>query len=67
MGEREQNLIKLLCLPLKGLARALDVSYTAARNYSSGRPVPADVRQRLATFAREHAAELGRLADELEG
>lgn len=67
MGEREQDLIKLTCLPLKELAAAIDVSYTAIRNYSSGRPVPEDVRARLIRFAREHADQLQAAADELEG
>ena len=60
-------MLKLVCLPLKDLAAALHVPYSTLRNWSAGRTdMPEHYHARLATFVRQHAANLVKLADELE-
>ena len=60
-------MLKVICLPLKELAKALGVPYSTARNWSSGRTdLPEKYRAALAAFMRKHAAELVKLAEELE-
>lgn len=65
MGEQEQELIRLVSLPLKELAEELGVSYAAVRNYAAGRPIPSTVRVKLARFAEKHAKRLERAAADL--
>ena len=67
MGEKEKEVLSLVCLTLKELAASLGVSYTSVRNWSAGRPMPSDARRALAAFMRTHAARLVKLAEELEG
>jgi len=67
MGEKERELLKLVCLPLKDLAVALDVGYDNLRNWSVGRaPIPAPYRKKLARHIRKHIKRLEKAADELE-
>lgn len=54
--------------PLRRIADALGVSYDTVKGWSAGRTDPsAENRAALASYAREQAAELVRLAEELEG
>jgi len=56
----------LISVPLPRVAEALGKSYGTILAYRTGdRVAPPDVRQRLAAFMREHAAELLRGAEEL--
>ena len=57
----------LLSVPLERIAEVLGKSYATVLAYrTGGRVPPAEVRQRLAAFMREHSAELQRTADELD-
>lgn len=57
----------LISVPLPRVAEALGKSYGTILAYRTGdRAAPAEVRQRLAAFMREHAAELMKAADELD-
>ena len=68
MGEETQRLIKLVCVPIRGLATTLRVPYDTVRGWSSGRADPSpENRQALAKFMREHARKLVAAAEELEG
>lgn len=56
----------LISVPLPRVAEALGKSYGTILAYRTGdRVAPPEVRQRLAAFMREHAAELINAADEL--
>jgi len=67
MGEKDRTMLKLVCLPLKALAEALDVPYGSVRNWSSGRTdFPDKHRPALARFMRLHAKRLEAAAEELE-
>ena len=67
MGEKEKELLKLVCLPLKDLAAALGVPYATMRNWTTGRTMSDDNRRALAAFMRSHGAQLVKRAEELEG
>jgi len=57
----------LLSVPLERIAAELGKSYGTVLAYRTGdRVPPAEVRQRLAAFMREHSAELENAASELE-
>ena len=68
MGHLIQSAMKILCLPQAELAERMAVPYDTVRGWSSGRadPSPGN-RAALAAFVRSHAAELVKLAEELEG
>lgn len=67
MGEREKEILKLVCLPLKDLAEAIGVSYSKLRNWSVGRTqIPDAHRTALVRFIRRHAKRLEKAADALE-
>ena len=67
MGEREQEILRLACLSLKDVADATGIAYGTVRNWSAGRiEMSADGRLAVASFFRKHAAELVKLANELE-
>jgi len=67
MGDKERELLKLVCLPLKDLAGSLGVGYENIRNWSMGRvEIPKTYRGKLAEFIRQHAKRLEKAADELE-
>ncbi len=67
MGEDTQNLLKLICLPIVELSKALAVPYNTVRSWSSGRVDPSpENQQALATFMREHAKKLIEAAERLE-
>lgn len=54
----------LISVPLPRVAEALGKSYGTILAYRTGdRVAPAEVRQRLAAFMREHAADLIKTAD----
>jgi hypothetical protein len=58
----------LISVPLPRVAEALGKSYGTILAYRTGdRVAPPEVRQRLAVFMREHAAELVKAASELDG
>jgi hypothetical protein len=58
----------LISVPLPRVAEALGKSYGTILAYRTGdRVAPPEVRQRLAAFMREHAAELVKTASELDG
>ena len=68
MGEETQDLIKLVCVPILELSRALGVPYDTVRGWSSGRADPSpENREALAKFMRQHAQKLLIAAGELEG
>lgn len=68
MGEQTERLFRLLRPPLSEVATTLGVGYDTVRGWSSGRADPTpDNRRALAAFVREHAEELQRVADELDG
>ena len=68
MGQLMQRLIKLVCLPQATLAAELTLSNDTVRSWSAGRTDPSpENRTALAAFMRKHAAELVKLAEELEG
>ena len=68
MGDFIQRAMKILCLAQNDLAGQLGVPYDTVRGWSSGRADPSsDNRLALAEFMRGHAAELLKLAEELEG
>lgn len=55
-----------ISVPLPRIAEALGKSYGTILAYRTGdRVAPPEVRQRLAAFMREHAAELVKAADKL--
>lgn len=57
----------LISVPLPRVAEALGKSYGTILAYRTGdRVAPPEVRQRLAAFMREHAAELTKAAHELK-
>ena len=57
----------LISVPLPRVAEALGKGYGTILAYRTGdRVAPAEVRQRLAAFMREHAAALATAADEIE-
>lgn len=57
----------LVSVPLPRVAEALGKSYGTILAYRTGdRVAPVEVRQRLAAFMREHAANLTKAADEIE-
>ena len=57
----------LISVPLPRVAEALGKSYGTILAYRTGdRTAPPEVRQRLASFMREHAAELMKAADGME-
>ena len=67
MGELIQGVMKILCLPQAELAQRMGVPYDTVRGWSSRRAEPSpDNRAALAAFMRKHAAELVKLAEELE-
>ncbi len=67
MGEDTQNLLKLICLPIIDLSKALGVPYNTVRSWSSGRIDPSpENREALIRFMRSHSAELAKKAEELE-
>jgi hypothetical protein len=67
MGEKERGLLKLVCLPLKELAKEIDVGYGNIRNWTTGRaPIPSAYRAKLVQFIRKHVKRLEKAADELE-
>ena len=67
MGEKEGELLRLACLTLKEIAEAVDVPHTTVRNWAAGRiEVPREARVAIAAFMRKHAAELVKLAAELD-
>ena len=67
MGELIQGAMKILCLPQAELAPRMGVPYDTVRGWSSRRAEPSpDNRAALAAFMRKHAAELVKLAEELE-
>lgn len=56
----------LLSVPLERIAEVLGKSYATVLAYrTGGRVPPAEVRQRLAAFMREHAEELRKAAEDL--
>ena len=63
-----QRLMKLVCLPQATLAAQLSLSIDTVRSWSAGRADGSpENRAALAAFLRRHAAELVKLAEELEG
>jgi hypothetical protein len=57
----------LISVPLPRVAEALGKSYGTILAYRTGdRVAPPEVRQRLATFMREHAGMLLRAADDID-
>jgi len=67
MGDETKRLLAILSPPFRRIADAVGVSYDTVKGWSAGRTSPSpENRQALAKFAREHAAELTRLAEELE-
>ncbi|HYW12386.1 MAG TPA: hypothetical protein VE871_10515 [Longimicrobium sp.] len=57
----------LISVPLPRVAEALGKSYGTVLAYRTGdRAAPAEARQRLAAFMREHATELVKAADKLD-
>jgi hypothetical protein len=57
----------LISVPLPRVAEALGKSYGTILAYRTGdRVAPTEVRQRLAGFMREHAAELIKAAEQLD-
>jgi hypothetical protein len=57
----------LISVPLPRVAEALGKSYGTILAYRTGdRVAPPEVRQRLAGFMREHAAELIKAAEQLD-
>ena len=68
MGEKEGEILRGACLILKDIAEAVDVPHTTVRNWAAGRiEIPREARTAIAAFMRSHAAQLVKLADELEG
>ena len=68
MGEATKRLLAILSPPFREVAAAVGVSYDTVKGWSAGRTDPSpENRAALATYARRQAAELARLADELEG
>jgi hypothetical protein len=56
----------LISVPLPRIAEALGKSYGTILAYRTGdRAAPSEVRQRLAAFMREHAAELVKAAEQI--
>lgn len=72
MGRKEvqvavQNIIERAPFSLVDLARAAGVSYDSLRSWSIGRRHPREsTKQKLADGLRRKAADLTRLADELD-
>lgn len=57
----------LLSVPLERIAEVLGKSYATVLAYrTGGRVPPAEVRQRLVAFMREHSAALLGAADEMD-
>lgn len=57
----------LISVPLPRVAEALGKSYGTILAYRTGdRAAPAEVRQRLAAFMREHAGTLLRAANDVD-
>ena len=68
MGEKEGELLRGACLSLKDIAEVVDVPHTTVRNWAAGRiEIPREARIPIAAFMRKRAAELVKLAEELEG
>ena len=68
MGETTEGALDLLHVPFADIATALGVGYDTVKGWSSGRADPtAENRKALASFMRGHAAELLKMADELDG
>ena len=67
MGDRDGELLLTACLTLRDIAEAVGVPHTTVRNWSSGRiEMPSELRTRVATFMRAHAAKVLETAEELE-
>ena len=68
MGEQTEAVIRLLHLPMAEIAAGVGVSYDTVKGWSYGRSEPSpENRAALLSFMRKHAAELVKLAEELEG